>query len=215
MNCCRIKPERFDIKTILSPETIDQLKTETFQEGNMLYYDPENGMQLLVFISGKAKAVFYEDGELFTLYKLGANSIFVLDENSTIEFESESKLYILDARIFYRLFENVQFTNLILASMAKSLEMERGIIKTLVFNDCKKRVIAFLVDTADTVGCHTDDGIVIDLTMNISEFADFIASKRQTVSNILHQLMEDDLIEKLDYTKYLIKDIQTLKSHLG
>lgn len=215
MNSCRIKPESFDIKNILSPETIDSLKIKTFQKGNILYYNPSLGIQLFIFKNGRAKVVFFDDGESFTLYNLGANSIFVLEENSTIEFSSESELYVLDAKVFSRLFENVQFSNLILASMVKSLEIERGIIKTLVFNDCKKRVISFMLDIANTVGSKQDNGILIDLTMNIGELSDFIASKRQTISAVLHVLMEDGLLDKIDYTKYLIKDIVALKRELA
>ena len=212
MNCCRIKPESFDIKKILLPEEIDKMKLKSFYKGSILYY--QDNIKLLIFKKGKAKVIFYENGDTFTLHYLVKNNIFVLEENSAIEFLEDSEVYILDAKTCLDLFKNVNFVNLILISLVKSLEIEREIIKNLVFNDCKKRVISFLVDVALNTGVKYDNGILIDLTMSISELADFIASKRQTVSSILNELIKDGILHKLDSTKYIIKDINTLKKYL-
>jgi len=212
MNCCRIKPESFDIKKILLPEDLDKMKLKSFYKGSILYY--QDSIKLLIFKKGKAKVIFYENGDTFTLHYLVKNNIFVLEENSAIEFLEDSEVYVLDAKICSDLFKNVNFVNLILISLVKSLEIEREIIKNLVFNDCKKRVISFLVDVALNTGVKYDNGILIDLTMSISELADFIASKRQTVSSILNELIKDGILHKLDSTKYIIKDINTLKKYL-
>ena len=99
--------------------------------------------------------------------------------------------------------------------MTKSLEIEREIIKNLVFNDCKKRIVSFLVNVALNTGVKNDNGILIDLTMSISEFADFIASKRQTVSSILNELIKEGILYKVDSTKYIIKNIDLLKKYLS
>jgi len=212
MNCCRIKPESFDIKKILLPEEIDKMKLKSFYKGSILYY--QDNIKLLIFKKGKAKVIFYENGDTFTLHYLVKNNIFVLEENSAIEFLEDSEVYILDAKTCLDLFKNVNFVNLILTSLVKNLEIEREIIKNLVFNDCKKRVVSFLVNVALNTGIKKNNGILIDLTMSISEFADFIASKRQTVSSILNELIKDGILCKLDSTKYIIKDINTLKKYL-
>ena len=213
MNYCRIKPESFDIKKILSPEDLDRMKFKSFYKGAILYY--QNSIKLIILKKGKAKAVFYDNGDVFTLYYLVKNNIFVLEENSVVEFLEDSEVYILDAKVCSKLFKNLEFANLVLTSMVKSLEIEREIIKNLVFNDCKKRVIAFLVDVALSTGIKDENGILIDLTMSISEFADFIASKRQTVSSILNELIKEGIIYKLDSTKYIIRDINKLKRYLS
>jgi CRP-like cAMP-binding protein len=213
MNYCRIKPESFDIKKILPPEDIDKMRFESFCEGSILYH--QDNIKLLIFKKGKAKVVFYDDGDAFTLYYLVKNNIFVLEENSVVEFLENSEVYVLNARVFSKLFKNVEFANLILASMVKSLEIERKIIKNLVFNDCKRRVVSFLVDVALSTGVKEDDGILIDLTMSISEFADFIASKRQTISSVLNEFIKDGILCKLNSTKYIVKDINSLKKYLS
>ena len=213
MNYCRVKPESFDIRKILSEEDIDKMRVESFYKGSILYY--QDSIKLLIFKKGKAKAIFYDDGDAFTLYYLVKNNIFVLEENSVVEFLEDSEVYVLNAKVCSKLFKNVEFANLILASMVKSLEIERNIIKNLVFNDCKKRVISFLVDMALSTGIKDERGILIDLTMSISEFADFIASKRQTVSSILNELIKEGIIYKLDSTKYIIRDINKLKRYLS
>ncbi len=212
MNYCRINPESFDITEILPKEDIKKMRFETFGKGSVLYY--QDSIKLLIIKKGKAKVVFYDEGDAFTLYYLTKNNIFVLEENSVVEFLEDSEIYIINTKVFSKVFENVRFVNVILASMARSLETERKIIKTLVFNDCKRRVISFLVDVALSIGKKREDGILIDLTMSISEFADFIASKRQTVSLILNEFIKDDILQKIDSTKYIIKDINFLKKYL-
>ena len=213
MNYCRIKPESFDIKKILLPEDIDKMRTEFFSKGSILYY--QDSVKLLIFKKGKAKAIFYDNGDAFTLYYLVKNNIFILEENSVVEFLEDSEVYVLNAKVCSKLFKNVEFANLVLASMTKSLEIEREIIKNLVFNDCKKRVVSFLLNVALNTGVKNDNGILIDLTMSISEFADFIASKRQTVSSILNELIKEGILYKVDSTKYIIKNIDLLKKYLS
>ena len=51
--------------------------------------------------------------------------------------------------------------------------------------------------------------------MSISEFADFIASKRQTVSSVLNEFIKDGILCKLNSTKYIVKDINSLKKYLS
>lgn len=212
MNYCRINPESFDMSKILPPEDIEKMRFEEFGKGSILYY--QDSIKLLIFKKGKAKVVFYDEGDAFTLYYLTKNNIFVLDENSVVEFLEDSEIYVINTKVFSKIFKNVEFVNMILASMARSLELERKIIKNLVFNDCKRRVISFLVDVALSVGKRREEGILIDLTMSVSEFADFIASKRQTISSILNELIKNNILQKVDSTRYIIKDINYLKKYL-
>ncbi len=212
MEYCRIQPECFDIDKILSKKELETLKVKSFIKGDILYYD--DIIQLLIFKKGKAKVIFYDNGESFTLHYLLRNSIFLLDKNSSVEFLEDSEVYFLNSTTFTRLFKNIYFTNMILESMAKSIEIEREIITTLVFNSCKERVISFFVDMAHSVGDHRYEGIMVDLSMSIGEFADLLASKRQTISTILNELISAGLIKKYKNQKYLIRDIQKMENLL-
>jgi len=212
MNYCRINPESFDMSKILSPEDIKKMRFEEFGKGSILYY--QDSIKLLIFKKGKAKVVFYDEGDAFTLCYLTKNNIFVLDKNSVVEFLEDSEIYVINTKKFSKIFKNIEFLNMILASTVRSLELERKIIKNLVFNDCRRRVISFLVDVALSVGKRREEGILIDLTMSIGEFADFIASKRQTISSILNELIKNNILQKVGSTKYIIKDINYLKKYL-
>ena len=103
MNYCRIKPESFDIKKILLPEDIDKMRTEFFYKGSILYY--QDSVKLLIFKKGKAKAIFYDNGDAFTLYYLVKNNIFILEENSVVEFLEDSEVYVLNAKVCSKLFK--------------------------------------------------------------------------------------------------------------
>ncbi len=212
MKYCRIRPECFEIEKILSKDEIDILNIKKFFKDDILYYD--DTIKLLIFKSGKAKAVFYDNGESFTLHYLLKNSVYMLDKNSTIEFLDDSEVYFLDSKNFSKLFTNILFTNMVLESMAKNIEIEREIIYTLVFNSCLERVVTFFIDMAHSIGEERNNGILIDLSMSISEFSNLVASKRQTVSTILNELANNGIIKKYKNQKYLILDIHKLEALL-
>ena len=102
--------------------------------------------------------------------------------------------------------------NLVIYSIDRSLQLQRDIIQDLVFNSCRKRVISFLIDAANTIGVKQENGsVLVDIDMSISELSSFIASKRQTISCIISELHHDGLLEKVDSHKYLINNITALK----
>ena len=103
--------------------------------------------------------------------------------------------------------------NLVIYSIDKSLQLQRDIIQDLVFNSCKKRVISFLIDAANTIGIKQKNGsVLVDIDMSISELSTFIASKRQTISFIINELYQDGLLEKVDSHRYIIENLTALKN---
>ncbi len=208
---CRVKLENFDIHKVLTPKEVEKLSLKKFSKSEVVY--SQDTIQILIFKSGRARVVFYEKGESFILHYLQKNNIFVLDENCVVEFMEDSEVYFISSAIVFTLFKNLHFTNIILASMAKSISLEREVIKTLVFNSCKSRIASFFLDMASAVGEQRYDGILIDLTMSINEFANLIASKRQTVSSVLNEMINNGVIKKYKNQKYLIRDLKRLKQY--
>ncbi len=209
MEKCRINIDSFSLDEILTEEDMNKFVHMKFKKGEIKY--PDEHTKLLVFKSGEAKVSILDGGREFILYFLTKNNIYVMYENSVIEFLEDSEILSLDARKYPKVFDNSQFCNLVLNSFKNIMMLEKDIIKGLVFDNCQKRIVSFLIGVANTNGKIRDDGIEIDLEVKIKELANFIGSQRQTVSILLNRLIDDKIIKKLDKERYLILDFQRLK----
>ncbi len=212
MEKCRISIDSFNLDEILTKDDMDKFDHLRFEKGEIKY--PDEHTKLLIFKSGEAKVSILDGGKEFILYFLSKNNIYVIYENSIIEFLEDSEILSLDARKYPKVFDNPKFCNLVLNSFKNIMMLEKDIIKGLVFDNCKKRIISFLVSVANTNGKIRSDGIEIDLEVKIKELANFIGSQRQTVSILLNRLIDDKIIKKLGNEKYLILDFKRLKEQM-
>jgi len=212
MDMCRINIDSFKLDEILTKEDMDKFERLVFKKGEIKY--PDEYTKLLIFKSGEAKVSILDGGREFILYFLSKNNIYVMYENSIIEFLEDSEILSLDARKYPKVFENPMFCNLVLNSFRNIMMLEKDIIKGLVFDNCKKRIISFLIGVANSNGKIREDGIEIDLEVRIKELANFIGSQRQTVSILLNRLIDDKIIKKLGKGKYLILDFKRLKEQM-
>jgi CRP-like cAMP-binding protein len=212
MDMCRINIDSFELDEILTKEDMDKFERLVFKKGEIKY--PDEYTKLLIFKSGEAKVSILDGGREFILYFLSKNNIYVMYENSIIEFLEDSEILSLDARKYPKVFENPMFCNLVLNSFRNIMMLEKDIIKGLVFDNCKKRIISFLIGVANSNGKIREDGIEIDLEVRIKELANFIGSQRQTVSILLNRLIDDKIIKKLGKGKYLILDFKRLKEQM-
>ncbi|WP_024789917.1 Crp/Fnr family transcriptional regulator [Lebetimonas sp. JH292] len=212
MKFCRIKIDSFDIEKILSKEDLSKFVKMHFKKGEIFY--PEEKTKLLIFKEGEAKVSFlYEDKE-FILYFLSKNNIYVMHPESIIEFLSDSVVLSLDVTKHPAVFDNPMFCNSVLNSFRNIMMVEKDIIKGLVFENCKRRIISFLLEIAKKSGKKTDEGIEIDLSLSIKDLATFIGSQRQTTSKFFNQLIKEKILKKIGKDKYIIIDMKKLKNYL-
>ncbi|AXH09406.1 hypothetical protein CP960_04055 [Malaciobacter halophilus] len=210
MESNRLRIDSIDLSKILSKEDFSSLKIKKFKKGNLEYED--GSLTLYVFKSGKAKAMIYEDGEEFVLYFLKANNIIIPETSCAIEFLEDSEVYLIDADKFANLFANKEFSTSVIRSLKHRAELERNIIKNLVFKSCKKKISSFLIEIATTQDQKRDGKYVLDLNLSIKTLSSFIGSKRQTVSTIINDLKKKKIIEKIDKNKYIIHKLYELEN---
>lgn len=211
MESSRIKIESINLSNILSNEEFTSIPVKKFTKGNIVYGN--NLLRLVVFKSGKAKAIIYDEDREFILYYLEKDNIIIPEESCAVEFLEDSEVYEIDAQSFCNFFKNESFSTAIISSLKQRAVMERKIIKNLVFKTCKNRIASFLLEIALMQDKKKNNEFHIDLNLSINELATFIGSKRQTVSTVFHQLIKDNTIKKISKSKYLIHDIDKLKAH--
>jgi CRP-like cAMP-binding protein len=174
-----------------------------FKKGEICY--PNDEIKLLIFKEGEAKVSFlHEDKE----------TIYMMHPGSVIEFLSDSVVLSINVKKYSDIFNNHMFCNIVLNSFTKIMMLEKNIIKGLVFDNCQRRIIISLLDIAKKNGKKTDEGIEIDLSLNIKDLATFIGSQRQTTSKFFNKLIKEKYLKKIGKDRYIITDIEKLKHYL-
>jgi len=128
-----------------------------------------------------------------------------------IKAKENSKFYFLESHNFFKIFEDKDFLNLLLNSINNNIFIEREILKTLAFHNSFERIIQFFIDASESIGIKTINGIELNLQCTMEEIAKFLGISRQRLSNFINYLIENKIIKKNGYKKYLIKDLKKLK----
>lgn len=207
----RLRIDSIDLENILSQEEFSKLHIKKFSKGNIEYDD--GNLVLYVFKSGKAKALIYEDAEEFVMYYLLKNNIIIPEKSCVIEFMEDSEVYTINAELFYQLFSNKAFAISVIQSLKHRAEIERSIIKNLVFKSCKEKISSFLVEVALTQNNLINNQYHIVLNLSMKDLASFIGSKRQTVSTIMNEMIKEKIIGKVNKNEFVILDMERLETY--
>jgi CRP/FNR family cyclic AMP-dependent transcriptional regulator len=127
----------------------------------------------------------------------------VMDENTSICPLSIEELKGL-------MFENKELSFKILKLVGlRLMKLERK-LESLVFKDARTRVIDFLRDTASWKGKKVGFETMIPTKLTHKDIAALTGTSRQTVTTILNELKEKNLIT-FDRRRILIRDLDQLK----
>ena len=89
------------------------------------------------------------------------------------------------------------------------MKLERK-LELLVFKDARTRIVEFLKDTASWKGKKVGFETLIPTKLTHKDIASLTGTSRQTVTTILNELKEKNLIN-FDRRRILIRDLQNLK----
>ncbi len=207
----RLKLETNHIRQPIFDLIDEKFSLKKYKKGEVIYpeYDGHVESAKIIFIkSGYAKSIFYDEGEEFILYFLESKNIDIIGGTCIIEFLEDSEVYECEMSEIFSTLENTEFSQMLLTSIIKKSVLERRIIKNLAFGKCKKKVAYFLIDIALY---FKTQNLPLDFEMSISELANFVGLKRQTVSAICSELLKQNIIKKTQGKHFVIKDIEKLK----
>jgi CRP-like cAMP-binding protein len=89
------------------------------------------------------------------------------------------------------------------------IKLERK-LESMVFKDVRTRLVDFLKDSAIDHGKKIGHEVLIQHNLTHQDMANLIATSRQTVTTILNDLKEQDMIY-MERNKILIRDLSKLK----
>ena len=191
-----------------------------FKRDQFVYFPNDKADSIYMIVQGRVKIAHYlEDGKEVVSSILTNGEIFgelalageetrthfaqVMDENTSIcplGIEELKELMYGDRELSFKL---LKLVGLRLMKLERKLEM-------LVFKDARTRVIEFLKDAASWKGKKVGFETMIQTKLTHKDIAALTGTSRQTVTTILNELKEKNLIN-FDRKKILIRDPGQLK----
>ncbi len=203
------------VKTMAEKHTYNHYKKDQF-----IYFPEEAAQDIFMIVSGRVKIGHYlEDGKEVVTAILSTGEIFgelalageekrrdfaqSMDGNTTI-----CTLSITDLKELMKVNKELSFSLLKLVGL-RLMKVERK-LELLVFRDARTRIVEFLKDAASWKGKKVGFETMIPTRLTHKDIAALTGTSRQTVTTILNELKEKNLIN-FDRKKILIRDLDNLK----
>lgn len=202
------------VKAMAASHTYNYYKKDQF-----IYFPDEAANDIFMIVTGRVKIGHYLDegkevitailstGEIFGELALAGEEkrtdfAQAMDENTTI-----CPLGITELKALMKDNKELSFSLLKLVGL-RLMKLERK-LELLVFRDARTRVIEFLKDAASWKGKKVGFETMIPTRLTHKDIAALTGTSRQTVTTILNDLKEKNLIN-FDRKKILIRDLEKL-----
>lgn len=191
-----------------------------YQKDQFIYFPEEPASYIYMIANGRIKIGHYlDDGKEVVTAILGMGEIFgelalageekrrdfaqAMDDNTTV-----CPLSIEDLKALMWENKELSFKMLKLVGL-RLMKLERK-LELLVFKDARTRIIEFIKDSATYKGKKVGFETLIPTKLTHKDIAALTGTSRQTVTTILNELKEKNLIN-FDRKKILVRDLANLK----
>lgn len=191
----------------------------TFKKDQFIYFLEDTATHIYMIVSGRVKIGRYlDEGKEITTAILTTGEIFgelaLAGEDKRRDFAQameecvicplsidEMKELMYENRELS--FKMLKFVGLRLMKLERKLEL-------LVFKDARTRIVEFIKDAAAWKGKKVGFETLIQTKLTHQDIASLTGTSRQTVTTILNELKEKNLIN-FDRKRILVRDLETLK----
>lgn len=215
--------EDLNVSGIFCPKKVGEgqhlQQLRTFRKGEFVYLQEEDADKIFFLHNGKIKVGTYsDDGKEITKAILEAGEVFgelaMFGEEKRKDFavalESTEVCLLTKEEMKGMMREYNGLQAFLMNIMARRLvKMERR-LESLVFKDARTRIVEFLRDQAEEKGQAVGFEVVIRKPLTHQEMANLTATSRQTVTTVLNELRNDNIIS-FNRRQILIRDMEQLK----
>jgi CRP/FNR family cyclic AMP-dependent transcriptional regulator len=203
------------VKAMAGQHTFDHYGKDEFiyapgENANFIYMIAQGHVRIGHYLDDGREAVhaILTTGEIFGELALAGEEqrkdfAQAMDANTTIcplSIDELKSLMYADRELSFRL---LKLVGLRLMRMERKLDL-------LVFKDARTRIVEFLKDTAAWKGKRVGFETMIPMRLTHKDIASLTGNSRQTVTTILNDLKEQNLIN-FDRRKILIRDLEKLR----
>ncbi len=215
--------ESVNLENLLCPHKVKALaERHTFhhyKKDQFIYFPDEIASHIYMISEGRVRIGHYlEDGKEVVSAILTTGEIFgelaLAGEEKRRDFAQAMDnavicpLSIEDLKELMYGNRELSFSLLKLVGL-RLMKLERK-LELLVFKDARTRIVEFLKDTASWKGKKIGFETLIPTKLTHKDIASLTGTSRQTVTTILNELKEKNLIN-FDRRRILIRDLQNLK----
>lgn len=215
--------ENIDVTGIFCPKKIGQGQMEqhfhkTYKKGDYIYLPEEQSDRLFLMTNGRVKIGTYsESGKEITKTILNSGEVFgelsLIGEDKRRDFAmamEDTEVCILTVDDMKSLMREHNGLSLFLMKImgSRMLDMENR-LESLVFKDSRTRIIEFLHDMGVKKGQRVGYETLVRKFMTHQEIANLTATSRQTVTTVLNELRNKNVLT-FNRRRLLIRDMDQL-----
>ncbi|BCR04355.1 transcriptional regulator [Desulfuromonas versatilis] len=173
----------------------------------------DQGDRVFVVKSGRLRVYLaYEDKE-FTLALLEPGDVFSSHTRALVMALEDSLLLVTDtASIQHWIARFPAFSQVMGQVLGELLKNSISIIEGLVFKGVRERLSEFLYRLASKKGEPKGQGLLIELDLTTEDVALLLGTTRQTVSQMLNELIREGILERKSRRSLLVRDLSALHS---
>ena len=215
--------EQINLFKNLSDEELVELDDLTIMktaEKNQFIYFPKEPSKILFFLkAGRIKIGSYsEDGKEIIKAILYPGEVFgemgIVGEESRKDFavamDSETRMCTLHVDQFKKMMEaNSELSLEVTKNIGEKLRNIERRLESLIFKDARERIIDFMKEMAGKYGKKIGVEVLVKHDLTHQDIANLTATSRQTVTPVLNDLKEKDLIY-MERKRFLIREIDKL-----
>lgn len=197
-----------------------KVRDSQIKKNDYIYFPEDPSSSLFFLKKGRVKIGSYsDDGKEIIKAILGPGEIFgemsLIGEDKRKDFamalDNDVTLCAMGMNDMEEMMEgnsglSLKVTKLIGFRLQKT---ERR-LESLIFKDARTRIIDFIVDMGKENGKAIGKEILVKHNLTHQDIANLTATSRQTVTTILNELKEQNMIH-LERNQFLIRDIDNLK----
>lgn len=218
--------ENIDVKGIFCPNKMGTVEDshvhKHFEKGKYIYLPDQSSDKIYFITQGRVKiGTFGASGKEVTKAIISEGEIFgelsIIGESTRRDFAyvmEETSCCILSVDEMKDLMKDHSKLSLFFMKMMGSrvLEMESR-LESLVFKDSRSRIVEFIVDLAEKKGQRVGYEWVVRKFITHQEIANLTATSRQTVTTVLNELRNDNLLT-FNRKRLLVRNLEQLKQEI-
>ncbi|MCK8061101.1 MULTISPECIES: Crp/Fnr family transcriptional regulator [unclassified Fusibacter] len=192
-----------------------------YKKGDKIFSSGDEANKLYIVCTGKTKVTKYtQDGKEQIIYILTSGDFigaFNLLKKDKFDFDmialKDTTISALEKDAFDRLILlNPSITLKVLEKAYERIMKVERLAERLALTSLDQRVASMLLNFADEIGKPTEQGIVLELSMNQEELGAYAGITRETISRKLNLFQENQWIELVGTKKVIVKDVNALRN---
>lgn len=201
-------------------EEIDKMAVLKTAEKNQFIYFPKEPSKILFFLkSGRIKIGSYsEDGKEIIKAILYPGEVFgemgiVGEENRkdfAVAMDPDTRMCTLNVDEFKEMMNsNAELSLEVAKNIGEKMRNIERRLESLIFKDARERIIDFMKEMAEKYGKKIGVEVLVKHDLTHQDIANLTATSRQTVTTVLNDLKEKNLIY-MERKRFLIREIEKL-----